>query len=285
MNFFKLYIGDYQRDTAHLSIAEHGAYLLMIQHYCATEKPLPVGRALYRMLRAQSKVETDAIDAVADEFWTKTDSGLTNARAAVEIEKSHAQAEANRKVAEAREAKKRATDEQRNASRQEHESCTNRSTIDQPNHSHSHIRSKDKDAYASSSAAAPADPSEVSKSESKTARLAEVTDEATAAYNVICAKPAGLLPKATQPGRAVRQKNIRRVLALASSICAEQYGDPRITQQFWADYFSAVQADDFKSGRQGGGRGHENWLPDFEYLTRQDVMLEVFERAVTEVAA
>lgn len=46
MNFFKLYIGDYQRDTAHLSVTEHGAYLLMLQHYYATEKPLPPGKAL-----------------------------------------------------------------------------------------------------------------------------------------------------------------------------------------------------------------------------------------------
>lgn len=152
MNFFKLYIGDYQRDTAHLSIAEHGAYLLMIQHYCATEKPLPTGKALYRMLRAQSKIEHDAIDAVAAEFWRLSGDGLVNDRAAVEIEKSHAQAEANRRVAEAREEKKRAT----KCKRTEHESfndppkepSTNRSTIDQPNHSHSQIRAKARDESA-----------------------------------------------------------------------------------------------------------------------------------------
>ena len=130
MNFFKLYIGDYQRDTAHLSVTEHGAYLLMLQHYYATEKPLPVGKALHRMLRAQDKAEREAIDAVVAQFWRETDDGLVNDRADVEITKAGAQAETNRTIAQAREAK-------RKASREANEESTNRATKDQPNHSHS----------------------------------------------------------------------------------------------------------------------------------------------------
>lgn len=38
-----LYIGDYRRDTAHLSTLEHGAYMLLIMHYWETG-PLPVDR-------------------------------------------------------------------------------------------------------------------------------------------------------------------------------------------------------------------------------------------------
>jgi len=128
VNFFKLYIGDYQRDTAHLSVTEHGAYLLMLQHYYATEKPLPTGKALHRMLRAQDKAEREAIDAVVAEFWHESKDGLVNHRADAEITKAGAQADTNRAIAQAREAK-------RKGSRTEHEASTNRATNDQPNHS------------------------------------------------------------------------------------------------------------------------------------------------------
>ena len=128
MNFFKLYIGDYQRDTAHLSLPEHGAYLLMLQHYYATERPLPTGKALHRMLRAQDKTERDAIDAVAAQFWTVTEAGLVNERADVEITKAGAQAETNARIAREREAK-------RKAARKKHDPSTNRATNGQPNHS------------------------------------------------------------------------------------------------------------------------------------------------------
>lgn len=139
MNFFKLYIGDYQRDTAHLSITEHGAYLLMLQHYYATQKPLPVGKALHRMLRAQEKPERDAIDSVSAQFWTTTEAGLVNERANKEIAKADTQAETNRRIAVSREDARKAS---RNTERDEHEQSTNRATNDQPNHSHSHTVSK-----------------------------------------------------------------------------------------------------------------------------------------------
>lgn len=126
MNFFKLYIGDYQRDTAHLSVTEHGAYLLMLQHYYATEKPLPPGKALHRMLRAQDKQERDAIDAVASQFWKETPAGLINERADAELSKAGAQAETNARIAREREARRKSL-------REQHEESTNRATNDEPN--------------------------------------------------------------------------------------------------------------------------------------------------------
>jgi len=145
INFFKLYIGDYQRDTAHLTVTEHGAYLLMLQHYYATEKPLPVGKALHRMLRAQEKAERDAIDQVAKLFWKQTDAGLVNERANEEIAKASTQAEVNARIAREREAKRKGP---RNPHDPPHEPSTNRATNDQPNHSHSHSQTPEEIALA-----------------------------------------------------------------------------------------------------------------------------------------
>jgi len=126
MKWFKLYIGDYQRDTADLSLAEHGAYLLMLQHYYATGKPLPTGKALHRMLRASDKDEREAIDAMVARFWTVTDAGLINGRADAEIGKAAEQACTNQRIAQAREVARR-------AKRNEHEACSVRDTNTQPN--------------------------------------------------------------------------------------------------------------------------------------------------------
>lgn len=86
MNFFKLYIGDYQRDTGTLTLAQHGAYNLMLQFYCATEKPLPTGAELYHLLRASSKAERDAVDIVVARYWRRDGDGLVNDRALEEIQ-------------------------------------------------------------------------------------------------------------------------------------------------------------------------------------------------------
>lgn len=118
MNFFKLYIGDYQRDTGTLSLAEHGAYLLMLQHFYATEQPLPEGRALHRLLRCETKVEREAADFVASQFWQKTDAGLVNDRAMQEFGRAAEISETNRAIALKREEKKR--------ERREHEQSTKR---------------------------------------------------------------------------------------------------------------------------------------------------------------
>ena len=125
MNFFKLYMGDYQRDTAALTIAQHGAYFLMLQHYYSTEEPLPTGKDLHRMLRAQDKRDRDAIDAVVRKFWTETEEGLINTRADEEIAKANKQAETNARIAREREERRR----QKEAS---DETSTKRATNRQP---------------------------------------------------------------------------------------------------------------------------------------------------------
>ena len=86
MNFYKRFIGDYQRDTGHLTMIEHGAYNLLLDAFYATGQPLPLEqKTMHRLVRAISGVERAAVAAVLAQFWTKTDDGWINARAAKEI--------------------------------------------------------------------------------------------------------------------------------------------------------------------------------------------------------
>ena len=140
MNFYKHFIGDYGRDTGDLTLAEHGAYRVMLDHFYGTSRPLPFEKkALYRLVRAESELEKRAVDRVSIRFWRQipveftllsglldltTDEtqrplkcvmqewddehGLINLRALGEIVKAHVQGEKNRVIALNREQAKRA---------------------------------------------------------------------------------------------------------------------------------------------------------------------------------
>lgn len=87
LNYYRRYLGDYMRDTMHLSITEHGAYGLLLDACYATEKPLPKDyEALYRICRAMNASEQAAVRVVADQFFVIGDDGLRhNDRAEREI--------------------------------------------------------------------------------------------------------------------------------------------------------------------------------------------------------
>ena len=139
MKFYKHWIGDYARDTGDLTITEHGAYRLMLDHFYGMAKPLPSDKkALYRLLRAETETDRKAIDKVSLRYWrplpedipqlvtlldlhTEEDqqplmtvavewteaTGLINLRALREIVRAQVIAEKNRKIAIAREEKRR----------------------------------------------------------------------------------------------------------------------------------------------------------------------------------
>jgi len=87
VNFYKRFMGDYAKDTAHLSLSEHGAYTLLLDHFYATEQPLPVDYpALYRICRAFDKREQAAVRAVADAYFPVGQGGArVNRRAAIQL--------------------------------------------------------------------------------------------------------------------------------------------------------------------------------------------------------
>lgn len=117
-------------------------------------------------------------------------------------------------------------------------------------------------------------------------RIATVTEDAISAYNAVLGKPVGKLPSVNaKVGRKKRQEQVQRCLQTASEICDDQFGDKRVTPQFWEAYFAACDADPWMRGDGPYTGGHANWKPDFEYLTRSATVLKVFERSTQEDAA
>lgn len=85
-SWYAFYPGDYARSTAHLSIAEHGAYRLLLDHYYSTDAPLPPDNpALYRIARAFNRQERAAVDSVVSQFFELGADGYHNRRADREI--------------------------------------------------------------------------------------------------------------------------------------------------------------------------------------------------------
>ncbi len=117
----------------------------------------------------------------------------------------------------------------------------------------------------------------------KADRIREIATDAQAAFNATLAKPNGLLAKCTVLNKP-RLKAVEAALPTVRQLCATMYGSEKVTPAFWQAYFETAADDDFHSGRQPGGAGHENWKPDFEYLLREGVIAKLADRALSEAA-
>jgi uncharacterized protein YdaU (DUF1376 family) len=82
-------MGDYARDTTHLTMIEHGAYNILLDAYYSRRQPLPARKSEnYRIAKAITKPERRAVDAVLESFFVQNGDGLRhNTRADREIEK------------------------------------------------------------------------------------------------------------------------------------------------------------------------------------------------------
>jgi uncharacterized phage protein (TIGR02220 family) len=68
---------DYAAKTAHLSLMEHGAYALLLDHYYQTGGKLIANAiAIARVCRCQTEEERNAVQSVLDQFFTADDSGM-----------------------------------------------------------------------------------------------------------------------------------------------------------------------------------------------------------------
>lgn len=87
--YMPLYTGDYQRDTLHLSMLEHGAYLKLLMYCWDQQGPAPHDeRKLMGICNARSKEEITAMQCVLAEFFIKMVDGWHNQRLAQELAKA-----------------------------------------------------------------------------------------------------------------------------------------------------------------------------------------------------
>lgn len=89
MHYYQHNIVDYRRDTAHLSLLEHGVYRQLIDMYYLSESPIPKEtQQVFRRLSARTQEEQIAVEIILNEFFLLTDDGWTHKRCDSEIDKS-----------------------------------------------------------------------------------------------------------------------------------------------------------------------------------------------------
>jgi len=99
MHYYQKHIGDYIRDTAHLTMIEEGAYNRLLDLYYLEDGNIPKEtESVIRRLRARTDEEREAVKTVLHEFFNFTDEyGWHHKRCDKEIELYHKKAEKARK--------------------------------------------------------------------------------------------------------------------------------------------------------------------------------------------
>ena len=101
MHYFQFNIGDYARDTAHLTEMEDLAYRRMLDLYYRSEKPLPESiDEIARLIRMRT--HCDCIAIVLQDFFELHADGYRNGRADQELERTYSKSIKARESAKAR---------------------------------------------------------------------------------------------------------------------------------------------------------------------------------------
>jgi len=87
MHYYQFNIGDYRRDTQHLTMLEHGAYRQLLDWIYLDEKPIPRETdVVFRRLCARTDEDKEAVIVVLNELFELTENGYIQSRCMNEIE-------------------------------------------------------------------------------------------------------------------------------------------------------------------------------------------------------
>ena len=103
MHYYQFNIGDYRRQTGHLSLLEHGIYRSLLDTYYLTESPLCSDIAkLMRSHSIRTDEEKQALEHVLSDFFVLTDDGYEQNTCNEAISKYREKSEKARNSAKAR---------------------------------------------------------------------------------------------------------------------------------------------------------------------------------------
>lgn len=96
MNHYPHHIGDYLKDTAHLSLLEHGCYRRLLDVYYTREKPYQDAVEACKLIGAKTSQEKAAVGVLLSDYFREEPDGWHQRRCDQEIEVYQSKAEANR---------------------------------------------------------------------------------------------------------------------------------------------------------------------------------------------
>lgn len=260
MNFYKRYMGDYAKKTARLTLAQHGAYTLLLDEVYVTEQPLPGDPAeLFRICRAMNKAEQEAVRYVADKYFPVGPDGLRhNERAEDELIQAAPALEAARLNGK----KGGRPKKEPSGIFIDNPVGFQNITQQEPNSKPPHSSDKEKEPNGS-----------VARTSLPTCQTQSVVD---LFHEVLPELP------------AVRLLNPSRKKAIAgfwkfALTSKRSDGTARATDAesalLWIrDYFERTRENDFLMGRGPKASGHENWTCDIDFLLSDKGKKHVIEK-------
>lgn len=96
MHYYKFHIGDYRKDTVHLSTIEHGIYRQLIDWYYLDEEPIPIDTQLVMRRLRLAEAEFKFLENVLADFFVLSKTGYKHKRIDAELKSYQGNAEKNR---------------------------------------------------------------------------------------------------------------------------------------------------------------------------------------------
>jgi len=259
MHYYSFNIGDYRRDTGHLSTLEHGIYRQLLDWYYLDEKPIPTEtQSVMRRLRLVSDSELNSLKNVLADFFELREDGYHQARCDADIAAYHKRSEANQSNGKLGGRPKK-TQSVILANPSESESKAKITLTKEPNNSITNINTGTN--------------VPVGKAALPPVEFERVVDLYHQALPEL--PSARLMSNSRKKAIAAMWKF---VLTSKKSDGTQRATTSEEAKEWLKGYFLRVRENDFLMGRSAKAEGHEGWVCDFDFLLSEKGKKHVIEK-------